>query len=106
MNDKFPAQAYKDNVLADCFEDAKSYFLTHYLDVDRAHALMLAEQDILSRKELRTILQAIQGLDLEKIRATRYDGSVEDLFFSEVFIIEVDAREDAAPGADDRHAPL
>ena len=43
MSEKFPAQGYKDNVLSDCFADAQRYFLDHYLDVDRAHVLMLAE---------------------------------------------------------------
>ena len=27
MNEKFPAESYKENVLADCFADAKEYFL-------------------------------------------------------------------------------
>lgn len=27
--EKFPAQIYKENVLADCFEDAKKYFCRH-----------------------------------------------------------------------------
>ena len=43
MSEKFPAQGYKDNVLSDCFADAQRYLLDHYLDVDRAHVLMLAE---------------------------------------------------------------
>lgn len=81
MTEKFPAQAYRDNVLADCFADAKTYFLEHYLDVDRAHALMLGEQDIITPGELSTILTAIESLDLQHIRAAEYDGSVEDLFF-------------------------
>ena len=59
MTEKFPAQSYKDNVLADCFEDAKRFFLAHYLTVDRAHAVMLAEQAIISAAELKTILAAI-----------------------------------------------
>ena len=81
MSEKFPAQAYKDNVLADCFADAKKYFLDHYLAVDRAHTLMLAEQDIISNDEQRDILCAINSLDLDTIRNAEYDGSVEDLFF-------------------------
>ncbi len=81
MNEKFPAQGYKDNVLSDCFADAQRYFLEHYLDVDRAHVVMLAEQDIITSDELRTILHAIEGLDLDKMRAAEYDGSVEDLFY-------------------------
>ena len=81
MSEKFPAKGYRDNVLADCFADAKRYFLEHYLDVDRAHVLMLAEQGIVSAGELATILGAIERLDLAGIRGSAYDGSVEDLFF-------------------------
>ena len=80
MSEEFPAQAYKENVLADCFTDAKRYFLDHYLAVDRAHAVMLAEQGIITTSELRDILRAIEHLDLDSIRRTEYDGSVEDLF--------------------------
>ena len=46
MEEKFPAQSYKENVLADCFEDAKEYFLDAYYRVDLAHAIMLDEQEI------------------------------------------------------------
>ena len=81
MSEKFPAQGYKDNVLADCFDDARQYFLDHYIAVDRAHAVMLAEQKIISGDEAGTLLRAIRGLDLQKIRDAEYDGSVEDLFF-------------------------
>jgi argininosuccinate lyase len=81
MSEKFPAQAYKDHVLEDCFADAKQYFLDHYLDVDRAHTVMLAEQGIISSDERIVLLNAIESLDLEKIRAAEYDGSVEDLFY-------------------------
>lgn len=81
MSEKFPAQGYKDNVLSDCFADAQRYFLDHYLDVDRAHVLMLAEQEIVTQTELKTILHAIEHLDVESMRRAEYDGSVEDLFF-------------------------
>lgn len=81
MTEKFPAQGYKDNVLSDCFADAQRYFLDHYLDVDRAHALMLEEQGIISSRELEMLLVAIEGLDVESMRTAEYDGSVEDMFF-------------------------
>jgi argininosuccinate lyase len=81
MSEKFPAQGYRDNVLQDCFADAKRYFLEHYLDVDRAHVVMLGEQGIVPRSEVARILDAIDGLDPDRIRAAEYDGSVEDLFF-------------------------
>ena len=41
--EKFPAPSYTENVLADCFEDAKNYFLEALIDVDHAHAIMLAD---------------------------------------------------------------
>ncbi len=81
MEEKFPAENYKQNVLADCFEDAKEYFLDAYHRVDLAHAIMLEEQGIITADELRAILQALTTLDFDAIRATTYDGSFEDLFY-------------------------
>lgn len=81
MDEKFPAQSYKENVLADCFDDAKEYFLDAYHQVDLAHAIMLAEQNIITDQELDAMLTALRGLDFDAIRATTYDGSFEDLFY-------------------------
>src|ERR671912_2330976 len=80
-SEKFPAQSYKDNVLADCFADAKEYFLDAYHQVDLAHAVMLAEQEIISGEELKAILNALVKLDFDAIRARQYDGTFEDLFY-------------------------
>lgn len=79
--EKFPARIYKENVLADCFADAKQYFLQALLDVDYAHAVMLAEQEIITKQELKDLLAALRSLDLNQIRRAEYDGSFEDLFF-------------------------
>lgn len=79
--EKFPAQNYKENVLADCFEDAKRYFLQPYIEVDFAHAIMLAEQKIITEDELRALLKALLNLDLDSIQAKEYDGTFEDLFY-------------------------
>ena len=79
--EKFPAQIYKENVLADCFEDAKEYFLQAYINVDFAHVVMLAEQKIITEQELKDLLKALRGLDLESIQKAKYDGSFEDLFY-------------------------
>lgn len=81
LEEKFPARIYKENVLADCFEDAKRYFLQAYLDVDYAHAVMLAEQGIITEDELKELLKALRGLDLPSIKRAEYDGSFEDLFY-------------------------
>ena len=79
--EKFPAQSFKENVLADCFEDAKRYFLQAYLEVDYAHAIMLAEQKIITDGELRDLLKALNSLDRNAIRDRTYDGTFEDLFY-------------------------
>lgn len=79
--EKFPAPSYTENVLADSFEDAKQYFLNALLEVDYAHGVMLAEQKIIGEDELKMLLKALRALDLNAIRATKYDGSYEDLFF-------------------------
>ncbi len=82
MNEeKFPAQNYKENVLADCFEDAKEYFLHPYVEVDYAHAVMLAEQKIITEEELKALLESLRKLDFDAIRRAEYDGSFEDLFY-------------------------
>ena len=79
--EKFPARIYKENVLADCFEDAKRYFLQAYIDVDFAHAMMLAEQGIITQDELKSLLKSLRSLDLDSIRKAEYDGTFEDLFY-------------------------
>ncbi len=79
--EKFPAQNYKENVLADCFDDAKKYFLQPYIDVDFAHAVMLAEQHIITDSELKDLLKSLRSLDLDSIKSAEYDGSFEDLFY-------------------------
>ncbi len=79
--EKFPAQIYKENVLADCFDDAKEYFLGPYIEVDFAHAVMLAEQEIITESELKDLLQSLRSLDLDSIKRAEYDGSFEDLFY-------------------------
>ena len=80
-SEKFPAQNYKENVLADCFADAKEYFLDAYYRVDLAHAVMLEEQGIITADELKAILRALLALDFGAIRDREYDGSFEDLFY-------------------------
>ena len=79
--ESFPAPAYTDNVLTDVFEDAKRLFLDYMLEVDYAHALMLAEQGIITSDEAQSIFAALDGLDRDALRAMSYDGSCEDLFF-------------------------
>jgi argininosuccinate lyase len=81
IEEKFPAANYKKNVLEDCFEDAKKYFLEAYIEVDFAHAIMLGEQGIITGDELKLLLKTLRSLDLAEIRRAEYDGTFEDLFY-------------------------
>jgi argininosuccinate lyase len=77
----FPADAYRDTILAPVFADAKRFFLGPLLDIEYAHTLMLARQKIMSEAEAAQCLRALDALDRNEIRAAEYDGSFEDLFF-------------------------
>lgn len=79
--DRFPSPVYATHVLTDLFEDAKRLFLDYMIEVDCAHAVMLAEQNIITKDDARALLDALHKLDCDAIRAQRYDGSYEDLFF-------------------------
>ena len=79
--EKFPAAAYKANVLSECFADAKEYFFEEYQTVDLAYAVMLGEQKIITESEQREILRALTSLDFGKLRAIEYDGTFEDFFY-------------------------
>lgn len=78
---QFPAPIYRDTVLTQVFADAKRLFLPSMIEIDYAHLLMLAEQKIVSHETATACFHALDALDLDAIRATKYDGSVEDLFF-------------------------
>ncbi|NJM52425.1 MAG: argininosuccinate lyase [Blastocatellia bacterium] len=77
----FRHKIIKKNVLEDCFEDAKKYFLEAFIEVDFAHAIMLGEQGIITENELKTLLKALSLLNLAKIKKAEYDGTFEDLFY-------------------------
>lgn len=78
---KFPAPIYRDTVLEQVFADAKRYFFAPLLEIEYAHTIMLAKQAIIPANEAAACLRALDGLDLEEIKAAKYDGSFEDLFF-------------------------
>jgi len=77
----FPAPIYRDTVLAQVFADAKRYFLGPLIEIEYAHTLMLARQQIMPDSEAAQCIRALDALDLNEIRTAEYDGSFEDLFF-------------------------
>ncbi|WP_420006838.1 argininosuccinate lyase [Arenibacterium sp. LLYu02] len=79
--DRFPAPRYRDTVLRPAFAGAKAH-RGLMRQVDQAHLVMLAEQDIVPRDHARAILAAIEetdaALDLAELRDA---GAHEDLFY-------------------------
>jgi argininosuccinate lyase len=75
------APEYVTHVLNENFEDAKVLFLSPLLAIHHAHLVMLVGTGIVSRDDARRIRDALEQLSEPEVRAARYDGTCEDLFF-------------------------
>jgi len=75
------APEYVAYVLNENFEDAKELFLAPLMAIQYAHLVMLAETGIISRGDAHGLREALDGISLEDVRAAKYDGTCEDLFF-------------------------
>jgi argininosuccinate lyase len=83
-DDRFPAPAYAQTVLAPAFVHSQRHHAEDLLRVHRAHGVMLAEQGLLSRTEIAAILTALDSIEADRAAQTEldpYTGEVEDLFF-------------------------
>jgi argininosuccinate lyase len=78
---KFPAPIYLDTVLGRNFEDAQKYFLEDLLEIKIAHTVMLAEAGVIPRPDAMKLVASLRAIDPTKVRAFKYDGSCEDLYF-------------------------
>src|SRR5437762_4275221 len=90
------APDYVTYVLNENFEDAKELFLSPLMAIQYAHLVMLAEQRIISRADARRLREALDAISLEDVRAAKYDGTCEDLFFYVERLIIQACGEDAA----------
>jgi argininosuccinate lyase len=75
------APEYVSSVLNDNFEDAKELLLTPLMAIHYAHLVMLTDQRIIAVEDARALRAALDGIALDSVRGTAYDGSCEDLFF-------------------------
>src|SRR2546423_6821144 len=66
------------------------------IEVDYATAWMLAEKGIIPRDEAHSLFVALDGLDRDNLRTSRYDGKCEDLFFYIQSLITAACGEDVA----------
>jgi len=77
----FPGKTYVEAVLAPAFHEAKNHLLEPMMAINKAHLIMLREQELLTEGEAKAIAQALAGIELEELRHSAYTGQFEDLFF-------------------------
>jgi argininosuccinate lyase len=80
--ERFPAAVYRETVLAPLFEGVKQHHWRQQMRINRASAIMLAAQGLLTRTEAGAILRALD--DIERgtdVAALAYTGEHEDFFF-------------------------
>lgn len=74
------APEYVSLVLNENFEDAKTLFLDPLMAIHDAHLVMLADRGIVSREHALVIRAALDGICLDEVRRSVFDGTDEDLF--------------------------
>jgi argininosuccinate lyase len=77
----FPGKTYTEVVLEPAYNEAKQHLLDAMMAINKAHLIMLKEQQLVSQEEAEEIAKAIVHLDLDRLRHSSYSGEFEDLFF-------------------------
>ncbi|MCB0185792.1 MAG: hypothetical protein KDE31_16100, partial [Caldilineaceae bacterium] len=77
----FPHPLYSLHVLQPAYDDAQAYLFDHMLAAHEAHAVMLAECNIISQENAAAILQAVAQIRAQGVAAFAYPPGIEDLFF-------------------------
>ena len=78
----FPGKSFAKNVLEPVFNIQKDNYYKHFIDITRAHVIMLAEQGIISVKEKNKIVDAITEIENIDYSQVKYNPQFEDLFFT------------------------
>lgn len=77
----FPGKTYVEAVLEPAFNEAKNHLLGPMMAINKAHLIMLREQELITDNEAKRIACALNGLELDELRRATYTGQFEDLFF-------------------------
>ncbi|QNU68657.1 argininosuccinate lyase [Ruminiclostridium herbifermentans] len=77
----FPGKTFQDCVLAPIFDTQKNYYAKPFIQISKAHAVMLFEQNIITKHEAKEILSGLKKIDLMDMSDRQYDPSYEDMFF-------------------------
>lgn len=78
---QFPGKTYEEHLLRHVFNDQRDYLFYEMFAIHRAHTVMLAEQNILSKQEAGQILAGVEHVRKIDYRELVYDPVFEDLFF-------------------------
>lgn len=78
----FPHPLYDQYVLQPFYEHARNYFYEPMLAANRAHAVMLARCNIISRENARALLEALGQVESAGVEGLTLAAGVEDLFFA------------------------
>ncbi len=78
---RFPHPAYARYVLCPAYRGATQHLFAPMLAANRAHAIMLTAQGIISQANGRALLNAIAEVEAGGIEALPYQSGIEDLFF-------------------------
>ncbi len=77
----FPGKTFQDCVLAPIFDTQKNYYARPFIQISKAHAVMLYEQKIITLNEANEILSGLTKIDSIDMSDREYDPSYEDMFF-------------------------
>ena len=78
----FPAADYKDTVLEPLFEGSKRFFADNLMQIHYAHAVMLADCEILRAEQVSALLHALKDIAAKTDPTSlAYTGEHEDYFF-------------------------
>jgi len=78
---EFPALSFQKNVLSPIFDIQKEHFFRCFIEMTKAHVIMLCEQDIIKKKDAGVILEGICDVEQIHFEEREYDPRFEDMFF-------------------------
>ncbi|MEW9122986.1 MAG: argininosuccinate lyase [Thermotaleaceae bacterium] len=78
---KFPGKSFEKNILTPIFDVQKQYYYHPFIDITKAHVIMLIEQRIITLNEGKKILEGIETVEKENFQNRSYDPNFEDMFF-------------------------
>lgn len=77
----FPGKSFARNILEPIFNTQRDFLLKHFIQMTKAHVVMLRKQDILSEKETNEILRGILKVETIDLSDAVYKPEFEDMFF-------------------------